>query len=73
MFAIKVLEISKMKEKNCQETIMNEKNILSTIDTKFIARGVYTFTSQKYLYMVMEFMKGGDLANLLEEAGYFDE
>jgi serine/threonine protein kinase len=23
--------------------------------------------------MVMEYMKGGDLANLLEECGYFDE
>lgn len=73
MFAIKVLEIEKMKAKNCQETIMNERDILNSLDTEFIARGVYTFTSQKYLYMVMEYMKGGDLANLLEEAGYFEE
>ena len=73
MFAIKVLEIEKMKQKNCQETVMNEKNILNDLNTEFIARGVYTFTTQKYLYMVMEYMKGGDLANLLEEYGYFNE
>ena len=73
MFAIKVLEIEKMKQKNCQETVMNEKNILKDLDTDLIARGVYTFKSQKYLYMVMEFMKGGDLANLLEESGCSDE
>lgn len=54
-----------MKAKNCIETIMNEKDILTGIDTNFIVRGLYTFTSQKYLYMVMEYMKGGDLANLL--------
>ena len=52
---------------------MNEKNILNDLNTEFIARGVYTFTTQKYLYMVMEYMKGGDLANLLEEYGCFNE
>lgn len=72
MFAIKVLEIAKMKEKNCQENIMKEKNILNDLHTDFITRGVYTFKSTKYLYMVMEYMKGGDLANLLEECGYFE-
>lgn len=45
MFAIKVLNIDKMKDKNCAETIMNERNILNELDTEFIARGVYTFTS----------------------------
>ena len=45
MFAIKVLEIEKMKQKNCQETVMNEKNILNDLNTEFIARGVYTFTT----------------------------
>lgn len=27
---------------------------------------MYTFQSKKYLYMVMEYMKGGDFGNLLE-------
>jgi len=52
---------------------MNEKNILNGLDTEFIARGVYTFQSHKYLYMVMEYMKGGDLGNLLNEYGYFTQ
>ena len=73
LFAIKVLEIAKMKEKMCVETIMNEKAILSGLNTDFITRGVYTFKSKKYLYMVMEFMKGGDFGHLLEEYGYFEE
>jgi serine/threonine protein kinase len=72
LFAIKVLEIQKMRAKNCEETIMNEKMILSELNTDFITRGVYTFKSNKYLYMVMEFMKGGDMENLLKEAGYLD-
>ena len=51
---------------------MNERNILNNLNSNFISRGVYTFKSEKYLYMVMEFIKGGDLANLLEQNGYLD-
>ena len=62
-----------MIEKNVIEFIMNEKNILSQVSNDYIVRGVYTFQSKKYLYMVMEFMKGGDFASLLENVGAFDE
>lgn len=32
---------------------------------------MYTFQTPKYLYMVMEYMRGGDFNNLLEKFGYF--
>lgn len=54
-----------MVEKNVVEFVMNEKDILSSINNEYIVRGVYTFQSEKYLYMVMEFMKGGDFSSLL--------
>lgn len=57
----------------CVETIMNEKAILGGLNTDFITRGVYSFKSKKFLYMVMEFMKGGDFGHILEEVGCFDE
>jgi serine/threonine protein kinase len=66
-FAIKVLDKQKMKEKNVIEFVINEKNILSSVSNEFIVRGVYTFQSKKFLYMVMEFMKGGDFGSLLQE------
>jgi serine/threonine protein kinase len=55
-----------MMEKNVVEYVINEKNILSQVSNEFIVRGVYTFQSKKFLYMVMEFMKGGDFSSLLE-------
>ncbi|CDW79969.1 kinase superfamily protein isoform 1 [Stylonychia lemnae] len=73
LFAVKVLDKEKMVEKNVTEYVMNEKDILNQMSNEFIVRGVYTFQSKKYLYMVMEFMKGGDFAALLEQFGYFDE
>ena len=62
-----------MMEKNVVEYVMNERNILSQVSNEFIVRGVYTFQSKKFLYMVMEFMKGGDFSTLLENVGAFDE
>jgi serine/threonine protein kinase len=73
IFAIKVLEKDKMIEKNVIEFVLNERDILNTVDNEYVVRGVYTFQSKKYLYMVMEFMKGGDFSNLLESFGCFDE
>lgn len=73
LFAIKVLNIEKMREKNCVDTVLNEKTILGNLDSQFVTKGIYSFQSSKYLYMVMEYVKGGDLAGLLEQAGYFEE
>jgi serine/threonine protein kinase len=52
---------------------MNERNILNQIDNEYVVRGVYTFQTSKFLYIVMEYMKGGDFANLLEGIGAFEE
>ena len=45
LYAIKVLSKKLMEEKNVKEFIMNERNILNSIDNEFIVRGMYTFTS----------------------------
>jgi len=61
-----------MVEKNVADFVMNERDILNKVDNDFIVRGLYTFQSKKYLYMVMEYMKGGDFGNLLENVGLFN-
>lgn len=43
LFAIKVLDIEKMKEKGCVDTVLNEKTILGNLDSDLITRGVYSF------------------------------
>ena len=43
LFAIKVLNKVLMKEKNAEEFVMKERNILSKVDNDFIVRGVYNF------------------------------
>ena len=43
IFAIKVLDKAVMCEKNVQDFVMNERDILNSIDNNFIVRGIYTF------------------------------
>lgn len=62
-----------MISKNVTEYVLNEMQILNSANNDFIVRGVYTFQSKKYLYMVMEFMKGGDFSNLLDKVDFDEE
>ena len=72
LFAIKILDKKLMEEKNVTDFVMNERNILNSIDNDFIVRGMWTFQSKNYLYMVMEYMPGGDFGSLLEKLGCFN-
>lgn len=62
-----------MEEKGVTELVMNERNILNKVDNEYVVRGAYTFQTNKFLYIVMEYMKGGDFANLLEGVKAFEE
>ena len=73
VFALKVLDKQKMEEKNVKDQVMKEKKLLSTLTSDYVAQGVFTFHSEKYLYMVMEYIMGGDLANRLEKQGTFSQ
>jgi serine/threonine protein kinase len=73
LFAIKIMDKKKMEEKGVIEEVINERNILNKVNNNYIVRGVYTFQTAKFLYLVMEYMKGGDFAGLLENIGAFEE
>mgnify|MGYP001594149069 FL=1 len=55
------------------EFVINEWNILNKVDNDYVVWGVYTFQTDKFLYMVMEYMQGGDLGHMLDEAKCLSE
>ncbi|ONK76107.1 uncharacterized protein A4U43_C03F23980 [Asparagus officinalis] len=61
-FAIKVLKKSDMIRKNAVESILAERNILISVRNPFVN-----------LYLVMEYLNGGDLYSLLRNLGCLDE
>ncbi|KAA8537649.1 hypothetical protein F0562_027257 [Nyssa sinensis] len=73
LFAIKVLKKLDMIRKNDIERILAERNILITVRNPFVVRFFYSFTSRDYLYLVMEYLNGGDLYSLLRKVGCLEE
>uniref|UniRef100_A0A804P8N8 non-specific serine/threonine protein kinase n=1 Tax=Zea mays TaxID=4577 RepID=A0A804P8N8_MAIZE len=73
LFAIKVLRKADMIRKNAVESILAERDILITVRNPFVVRFFYSFTSRDNLYLVMEYLNGGDLYSLLRNLGCLDE
>ena len=46
--------------KNMVESVNNERNILALANNPFVVRFYYSFTSKDNLYIVMEYLNGGD-------------
>ena len=46
--------------KNMVESVNNERNILAMAQNPFVVRFYYSFTSRENLYIVMEYINGGD-------------
>ncbi|PIA50070.1 hypothetical protein AQUCO_01300657v1 [Aquilegia coerulea] len=73
LFAIKVLKKADMIRKNAVESILAERNILISVRNPFVVRFFYSFTCRENLYLVMEYINGGDLYSMLRTLGCLDE
>jgi serine/threonine protein kinase len=62
-----------VKNKNQVAHIKAERNILAQTQNPFIVKLYYSFKTKSNLYMVMEYLNGGDLYCLLKNLISFDE
>jgi len=66
-FAIKVLKKSDMVAKNQVTNVKAERMILmNQTDSPFVVRLYFSFQSKEYLYLVMEYLNGGDCMALIK-------
>ncbi|KAJ9057698.1 hypothetical protein DSO57_1020171 [Entomophthora muscae] len=73
LFAIKVIRKDDMVRKNMVQQVMTERRVMSLASTAYVVSMFFAFHSRNYLYLVMEYMIGGDLSSLLQNFGCFDE
>uniref|UniRef100_A0A7I4FUW0 non-specific serine/threonine protein kinase n=1 Tax=Physcomitrium patens TaxID=3218 RepID=A0A7I4FUW0_PHYPA len=73
LFAIKVLRKADMIRKNAVESVKAERNILISARNPFVVRFFYSFTCRDNLYLVMEYLNGGDMYSMLRNLGYLEE
>ena len=71
-FALKMLRKSEIIRTKQVNHIKAEKNILSNIHHPFIVNMYASFKDEGYLYMLMEYVIGGELFTQLRKAGRFN-
>ena len=73
VFAIKVLEKKRDCSKEPVDRRMAERNVLAKADCPYVVKLYYSFQSSRRLYLVMEFVHGGDMLSLLQTCGALEE
>uniref|UniRef100_A0A1I7Y051 Rho-associated protein kinase let-502 n=1 Tax=Steinernema glaseri TaxID=37863 RepID=A0A1I7Y051_9BILA len=65
VFALKLLDKSEMIRRADSAFFWDERDIMAHTNSEWIVRLYYAFQDAKCLYMVMEYMPGGDLVTLM--------
>ncbi|XP_037068508.1 LOW QUALITY PROTEIN: serine/threonine-protein kinase greatwall-like [Pollicipes pollicipes] len=73
LFAIKTVKKSEMINKNMVEQVVTERDALALQRSPFCVQIFYSLQSANNIYLVMEYLIGGDLKSLLAMYGYFEE
>ncbi|KAL3846793.1 hypothetical protein ACJMK2_017749 [Sinanodonta woodiana] len=71
-FALKVMAITEVIRLKQIEHVKNEKEILSSISHPFIVNMLWANHDQTFLYMMMEYVPGGEIFSYLRNYGRFN-
>ncbi|XP_049301093.1 serine/threonine-protein kinase greatwall [Anopheles funestus] len=73
LYAIKVMQKTEMINKNMVSQVITERNALALSRSPYCVTLYYSLQTLSSVYLVMEYMVGGDLKSLLAMYGFFDE
>ncbi|KAL0392052.1 UNVERIFIED_CONTAM: Serine/threonine-protein kinase-like [Sesamum radiatum] len=65
IYAMKKLKKSDMLSRGQVEHVRSERNLLVEVDSRCIVKLFYSFQDSDYLYLIMEYLPGGDIMTLL--------
>eukprot|EP00826_Nyctotherus_ovalis_P001611 TRINITY_DN10269_c0_g13_i1.p1 TRINITY_DN10269_c0_g13~~TRINITY_DN10269_c0_g13_i1.p1 ORF type:complete len:701 (-),score=112.04 TRINITY_DN10269_c0_g13_i1:759-2861(-) len=73
LYAMKVIEKASLDTDSKVKQLMNEKQIMASLDHPFIVKLHWSFQSRKRLHFVMDFCAGGELFYHLHNVGRLSE
>ncbi|GMH16533.1 hypothetical protein Nepgr_018374 [Nepenthes gracilis] len=65
IYAMKKLKKSEMLSRGQVEHVRSERNLLAEVASNYIVKLYYSFQDADYLYLIMEYLSGGDMMTLL--------
>ncbi|KEH23943.1 serine/threonine-protein kinase tricornered [Medicago truncatula] len=65
VYAMKKLKKSEMLRRGQVEHVRSERNLLAEVDSNCIVKLYCSFQDDEYLYLIMEYLPGGDMMTLL--------
>lgn len=72
-YAMKVMKKEDVEKRNQKINTKTERNILGKMDSPFLVKLKYAFQNKEKLYLVMEFMRGGELFYHMKKLKHFNE
>ncbi|XP_060086452.1 serine/threonine-protein kinase greatwall-like [Ylistrum balloti] len=72
-YAIKVMKKCDMVNKNMVGQVLAERDAMAVTKSPFIVQLFYSLHCQQNIFLIMEYMIGGDVKSLLVVYGFFDE
>ncbi|XP_077592631.1 serine/threonine-protein kinase greatwall [Stigmatopora nigra] len=73
LYAIKAMNKADMADKNMTSQMKAERDALALSKSPFVVHLFYSLQSATKIYLVMEYLIGGDVKSLLHICGYFDQ
>lgn len=73
IYAMKTLLKSEMFKKDQLAHVKAERDVLAESDSPWVVSLYYSFQDSQYLYLIMEFLPGGDLMTMLIKYDTFSE
>jgi serine/threonine protein kinase len=73
LYAIKVIKRSHVNLKNQVRKVSIERDIMMKLNNRFMVHFYYSFMRENNLYLVMEYLPGGDIYSVLQELGALPE
>jgi serine/threonine kinase 38 len=65
IMAMKKLRKSEMLRRGQVEHVRAERNVLAEVHSPYVVKLFYSFQDEEYLYLLMEYLPGGDVMTLL--------
>lgn len=73
IYAMKLLRKDEMLKKDQLAHVRAERDVLAESDSPWVVQLFYSFQDPSYLYLIMEFLPGGDLMTMLIKYDTFSE